>query len=214
MEKLNVVRKKKETEKRYNFLFGFSGTNRTGKSVVSRGYAEIWRKNNPEGIIVTFDPQKRYKGLSDWEIDPDDNEWALKLLELRNALVILDDYRIINEKPLPVKGLSKLMYHRADYNIDIMYICHNPSLIINLLTYFTSHYFLFYSEATDGSFQKKINNYKLCVSGQTLINKYVKTFGRGNYPKFPHVIVDCEKSELNAINFSQKLDLQSKHTEL
>ena len=202
-----VVLKKKEStsSKRLNLLWGFIGTNRTGKSVVARSFAELWRENNPDGIIVSFDPQKRFKGLSDWEIEADDDDWCVKLLELRNALIILDDYKIIHERNQPMKGLGKLMAHRADYNLDIIYICHNPSLILNLLTYYTSHYFLFYTEAMDGSFQKKIMNYKLCINGQRLINKYVNTFGRGKYPKFPYVIVDTERRELNAVNFTQKL---------
>ena len=205
MEKIEVKRKLSEVKKRLNILWAFIGTNRTGKSVISRMYAEIWRKNNPDGIIVAFDPQRRFKGLTDWEIMPDDDEWIEKLLQLRNALIILDDYKIIHEKNQPMKGLGKLMAHRADYNLDIIYICHSPSLILNLLTFYTSHYFLFYTEAMDDSFQKKILNYKLCINGQRLINKYVRTFGRGAYPKFPHVIVDTEKGELYAVNFTQKL---------
>lgn len=191
-----------KANERLNFLWGFIGTNRTGKSVVANGYAELWRQNNPDGTIVAFDPQKRFKDVTDWEIMPDDNnDWVQDLLKLRNALVILDDYKIIHPSNQPAKGLQKLLLHRADYNIDIIYICHNPSLILNLLTYFTSHYFLFYTEAMDGSFQKKIMNYKLCTNGQRIINKYVKAYGRGTYPSFPHVIVDTEKTEINAINF-------------
>ena len=197
--------KKSSLAKRLNILWAFIGTNRTGKSVIARMYAEIWRKNNPDGIIVSFDPQKRFKGLSDWELEAYDEDWISKLLELRNALIILDDYKIIHEKNTPMKGLGRLLAHRADYNLDIIYICHSPSLILNLLTFYTSHYFLFYTEAMDGSFQKKILNYKLCINGQRLINKYVRTFGRGTYPKFPHVIVDTERGELNAVNFTQKL---------
>jgi hypothetical protein len=206
MEKLFVNNKKltKEEQSRVVFLWGFIGTNRTGKSVIARKSAEIWRRSRPDGMIVGFDPQKRFVGLLDDEIDPEDPDWCLKLHSLRDSLVILDDYRLINEKPTAVVGLQKLMYHRADWGIDIIYICHNPSLILNLLTYFTSHYFLFYTESMDGSFQKKIMNYKLCISGQKLINKHVKTYGRGSYPNFPYVMVDCERRELNAFNFNNK----------
>lgn len=198
-----VNKLKQNLQKRVNFLWGFIGTNRTGKSVIARKCAEVYKHSKPDNMIVGFDPQKRFVGLLDGEIDPEDPEWCLKLHELRNALIILDDYRLINEKPTAVAGLQKLMYHRADWNIDIIYICHNPSLILNLLTYFTSHYFLFYTESMDGSFQKKIMNYKLCITGQKLINKHVQAYGRGNYPYFPYVMVDCENRELNAFNFKQ-----------
>lgn len=192
-----------QPSKRVVFLWGFIGTNRTGKSVIARKSAEYWRKSRPNGMIVGFDPQKRFVGLLDGEIDPENPNWCLELHELRDALVILDDYRLLNEKNTGVDGLSKLLYHRADWGIDIIYICHSPALILNILTYFTSHYFLFYTEATDGSFQKKINNFLLCISGQSLINKHVKTYGRGSYPNFPYVMVDCENRELNAFNFKQ-----------
>lgn len=205
MKKLDVIKKQvsEKISKRVVFLWGFIGTNRTGKSVIARRCAEIWKKSRPDGMIVGFDPQKRFVGLLDGEIDPEDPDWCVKLHELRDALIILDDYRLINEKPTPVEGLAKLMYHRADWGIDIIYICHNPSLILNLLTYFTSHYFLFYTESMDGSFQKKIMNYKLCITGQRLINKHVKTYGRGEYPYFPYVMVDTENRQLNAFNFKQ-----------
>lgn len=191
---------------RYNFLFGMIGTNRTGKSITAQSIGKLWRNSNPDDTIVSFDPQKRFSDISDWNIQPDDDEWCVKLHTLRNALVILDDFRLINEKNTPIKGLSKLLYFRAEWNIDIIYIVHNPSLIINLLTYYTTNYFLFYTEATDGQFQKKIANYNLCINGQRLINNYVRAYGRGTYPDFPHIIVDCENRELNAVNFKKVTD--------
>lgn len=198
-------RDSEENGERYNFLWGFIGTNRTGKSVIANNYAQDWKATRPEGTVVSFDPQKRFQDVSDWYIEAEDEDWALKLLELRDALIIIDDYKIINEKNTPVKGLGKLMMYRSDYNLDIIYICHNPSLVLNLFTYFTTHYFLFYTEAMDGSFQKKINNYRLCIAGQKLINKYVKAYGRGKYPHFPHVVVDTENTELNAMNFTKTI---------
>jgi hypothetical protein len=204
MEKLNKPKAIAKQNKRLNFLWGFIGTNRTGKSVTAVNYAEIYRQSKPENAIISFDPQKRFAHVSDRFIDPENKNWAVDLHAERNALVILDDYRLLNQGPTPVEGLAKLLYHRADWNLDIVYICHNPSLIINLLTYFTSHYFLFYTEATDGSFQKKIMNYKLCISGQKLINRYVKAYDRGAYPNFPFVMVDCENNKLNAFNFTKQ----------
>jgi len=204
MQKIDKPKVTAKGGKRLNFLWGFIGTNRTGKSVIARSCAEAYKKSKPDNAIVSFDPQKRFEEVSDWNIDPENKNWAVELHELRNALIILDDYRLINQNPTPVEGLAKLLYHRADWNLDIIYICHNPSLIINIFTYFTTHYFLFYTEAMDGSFQKKIMNYKLCISGQRLINKYVKTYDRGVYPNFPYVMVDTENLELNAFNFTKQ----------
>lgn len=187
--------------KRNNFFFGFVGVNRTGKSVTAAKYVADWAEANPDYTIVGFDPQRRFQDYIDIEILPGDTQWAVGLHNLRNALLILDDYRLIHEKNTPIDGIEKLLYHRSDWNIDIIYIVHNPALITNLFTYYTSHYFLFYTEASNESFQKKIANYSLCMNGQRLINKYVKLNGRGEYPVFPHVMVDTEKAELFAMNF-------------
>lgn len=201
----NNVQKTRETEsKRFNFVWGFVGTNRTGKSITALEYAKKWKESRPEHHkIVAFDPQKRFANIADEFIGPEEKDWALDPTRFKNSLLILDDYKIINESDRPVPGLANLMYYRADQNTDIIYICHNPSLVINVLTYFTSHYFLFYSEAMDGSFKKKIMNYRLCVQGQRLINDYVNAYGRGKYPVFPHVIVDCEERELFAVNMNK-----------
>ncbi len=209
MEKVVIKKQLNTVKKRLNILWGYVGTNRTGKSVTARKHAESWKRNNEGKTIVAFDPQKRFEGLYDIKINMDDEDWCLKLLPLRNALIILDDYMLLLGDGIQLKapkGLKTLMSFRADWNIDIIYICHNPALILNILTFFTTQYFLFYTEVMDGSFQKKIPNYKLCINGQRLINKYVKTYGRGTYPKFPHVVVDTEKVELNAYNFTQKLN--------
>jgi hypothetical protein len=205
---------KKEVDKRTNFLMGFIGTNRTGKSATARMVAEEWRKSRPDNYIVaSFDPQGRFADLSDFIIKPDDKDWAKRLCKLRNALVILDDYKIINPNNVPVAGLENLIYYRAHYNIDIMYICHNPFLILNYLTYFTTHYYIFYTQATDGRFESKIPNAQLCLSASRYVNKYVLVHGRGAHPKspeykgqaFPYMVVDCENQKLRAYNMSREL---------
>ena len=204
MELIHKPKTVNKAKKRVHALWGFIGTNRTGKSVTALNFAKMYQQSKPENAIISFDPQGRFASISDRFIDPENKNWAVDLHSERNALIILDDYRLINPNPTPVEGLQKLLYHRADWNLEIIYICHNPSLIINLLTYFTTHYFLFYTEAMDGSFQKKIMNYKLCISGQQLINRYVKAYDRGEYPHFPFVMVDCENNNLKAFNFTKR----------
>lgn len=212
----NSVQTTKKVNKagRINILWGFIGTNRTGKSVTALEYAEQWRASRPpEYQVIAFDPQKRFEHIADRTIAPEDKDWANNALKFRNSLLILDDYRIINESDRPVSGLANLMYYRADYNLDIIYICHNPGLVINTLTYFTTHYFLFYTEAMDESFKKKIMNYNLCIKAQRMINNYVTQHGRGAHPNspeyngqdFPYIIVDCEKRELFAINMEKNI---------
>lgn len=195
---------------RNNFLYGFIGTNRTGKSSVAKLLAKAWKDANPGQIIIAHDPQENFTDVADVFIQPEDDDWAIKCCEFRNCLIILDDFRLINESARPVEGLSNLLYYRAKWNIDIIAIFHNPSLIINAIAHFISHYFIFFTNAQEGSFKSKIPNYSLCIAASEEVNKYVSIYGRGVYPKFPYVIVDCEKQKLAAYNMEKNLNKISK----
>jgi hypothetical protein len=170
---------------RNNFLYGFIGTNRTGKSSVAKLLAEKWKEANPGQLVIAHDPQDNFIDVADVFIQPEDDDWAIKCCSFRNCLIILDDFRLINESARPVEGLSNLLYYRAKWNIDIITIFHNPSLIINAIAHFISHYFIFLTNAQEGSFKNKIPNYSLCIAASEEVNKYVSVFNRGLYPKFP-----------------------------
>lgn len=200
--KKNVITKSNE---RLNFLWGFIGTNRTGKSTVACALAEQWKEARPDGIVMAFDPQHKFDTVKDFDIRPEDSNWANECLKLRNALIVLDDYRLINRPNVSVPGFLELMHYRSEYNIDIIYITHNPKLVINDLTYYTTHYTLFFTQAQEGSFEKKIPNYQMVLAASRLINKYVKIHGRGTYPNFPYVLVDTEKEKIQAVNMEKQL---------
>lgn len=206
-----VKTNKKEEDTRYNFCYGFIGTNRTGKSSVAKLIAQTWRKHNPDPdyLIVSHDPQDNFSEITDYFINPSDKEWAKKCLKLRNSLIILDDVRLINPGNTPVDGLMELLYYRAKYNIDIIHICHNPSLLLNAFAHFTNRYFIFFTNSQEGSFQKKLPNYSLCVAASNMVNKFVSKYGRGNYPYFPHMIIDTEQQKLEAMNMNE--DEYKKH---
>lgn len=197
-----------------NFLYCFIGTNRTGKSATAVKLTESWKGSNPGQDVIAHDPQDNFIGLANIFIEPEDADWAVKCCEYRNCLLILDDYRLINEGNRPVKGLMKLLYFRAKWNIDIIVICHNPGLVINALAHFISHYFIFMTNAQEGSFKNKIPNYSLCVVASEEVNKYVSVYGRGSYPKFPFVIVDCERQKLIAINMENKSNVKTEDKHL
>ncbi len=191
---------------RLNFLYGFIGTNRTGKTATAKELAKAWKLANPGQLIIAHDPQDNFSDLADIFIEPEDDEWAVKCCEMRNCLLILDDFRLINESNRPVQGLQKLLYGRAKWNIDIITIVHNPALVINAIAHFTSHYFIFMTNAQEGSFKAKLPNYSLCIAASEEVNKYVSIFGRGQWPRFPYVVVDCEKQRLQAYNMSKSLN--------
>lgn len=183
------------------FIAGIIGKNRTGKSVTARKIAMRWKKAKPSYYkVIAFDPQNRFRGIADEFIAAGNPRWALDLQKERNALIILDDYRLINKSVFPVKGLEELISQRAEYNLDIIYICHNPALVINYLTYFTDRYYIFATNSKDGQFEDKIPNHDLCIAASMKVNQHVKKYGRGEYPSFPYCIVDTETEKVIAIN--------------
>lgn len=191
---------------RDNFLYCFIGTNRCGKSLTARKHIIAWKQANPGRLVIGYDPQKRFRDLLDVLIDPEDSEWCLKLHRFRNALIVIDEFRQLNEHGLPVKGLRTLLTQRCDWNLDIITIFHNPSLVINAISDVATHYFIFLTHTKEGAFQAKIPNYVLCIIASKEVNRYVSIFGRGTYPEcdFPHIIVDGEKQKLRAIHMTNK----------
>lgn len=201
-------------QERTCFCLAFFGTNRTGKSSVAHKIAEDWRASRPKShTIVSFDPQGRFKDISDAIIDPEDKEWAFKLHELRNCLIIFDDFGELNDGDKPHDGLKTLMYHRDDWNIDMIHIYHNPKLILNVMAYYTNRYYIFMTNVQKAGFRDKIPNAELCQNASARVNRYVSIFGKGKHRKdpeyakqgFPHIIVDCESQKLIAVNMDKQL---------
>ncbi len=195
-----------------NFCLCLIGTNRTGKSVTAEEIGQNYKADNPNNEVMAFDPQDRFSNIATSYLFMHDKNWCKKALELRNGLLILDDYRLLHKKSQASDDIAELIYFRAKRNVDIIIICHNPALILNFLTYFISHYYIFYTQSQDGAFEKKIPNYMLCKAGSDYINDYVKVMGRGEYPKFPHVIIDTEKQEIFAQNINHNEYLRVKET--
>ena len=123
----------------------------------------------------------------------------------KDYLLILDDYKLINENPTAVKGLAKLLIDRFKNNVDIIYICHNPALVINTLTYYTSHYFIFDGFYKEKTFEDKFANYRYPWGGAIEITNYTSRFGRGKYPTFPFCYVDMKARTITGINMTKDL---------
>lgn len=195
-----------DQKNRENFLYKFIGANKSGKTTVAETITREWRKNRGQDYsIVSFDPTRRISDITDFYIDPEDDEWALKCHKLRNCLLFLDEFRLLNDKNVPAKGLKSLLQMHTNYNMDIIAIVHNPGLVLNCFTYHTSKYFIFNTYAQEGSFEKKIPNYHLCLAASEQVNEYVRIFGRGAYPRFPYIAVDINNQKLSAYNMEKKL---------
>lgn len=214
MEKLRNI---KPIATRDNFISGFVGVNKTGKSTTARRIADNWRETRSDFYkIAGHDPQRMFTGLinKNLYINPEDKDWAVKCCKLRNCLLILDEIRILCPQPAhPPKGLVTLFSQCFYWNVDIMWMTHNPSLVPETCTYYTTLYYIFLTFAKEGQFQKKIPNYSLCVAASNLVNRYVQKYGRGKHKLdsqyvgqgFPYAIVNTEKQTVQAINMIHKI---------
>lgn len=202
---------------RDNFLYVFIGTNRTGKSMTARKQVIAWKKSNPDKKVFGFDPQRRFnpndrskgENLFDVVISPEDKNWAVTMCKQRNCLLVIDDFNKLNDgnNGRPPEGFKMLMYDRCDYNMDMMFIFHNPSEVLNCISDYATHYFIFRTNAREGKFKDKIPSYQDCIIASSEVNEYVKMFGGGTFEKmdFPYVWVDCERGTLSAINMSKQI---------
>lgn len=219
---------------RGNFCKGGVGVNKTGKSSVFREIVEGWRSTRIPNLhsdvkyqIVGYDPQNIFgeqrnekgiivkQNLIDLHIELDDPDWALRLCELRNTLVILDEIKdLLEQKSYRTpKGLGRFFTQYWFNNVDILWTVHNPLRAPDCATSYTTHYYMFLTFAQEGSFKKTMPNYSLVKVASNEVNQYVKKHGRGKHvldpdydgQGFPHIIVNCEKQTLQAINMEKEV---------
>lgn len=126
-----------------------------------------------------------------------------KTFKWAHSLLILDDYRGLHPNDRTDPKFVELLALRVKINMDIIYICHNPMMILERLSYYTTNFSIFYTESDAGDFQKRVPKYVECQRAAILINKYVMKFGRGKYPNFPHIQVYTENTGLKLINIDR-----------
>ena len=180
------------------FLIGIIGTNRTGKTSKVRKVIQEWKKSRPENKVIGFDPQLKLQDLLDEQIGIADDLTLIH--KLRNCLLVLDDFRALHLSDKAEKWLVYLMQFRDQWNIDIVYVVHNPSLVLNVLSFFTTHYYIFYTQSIEGGWKKKIPTYTVCSAVSSYLVEYVSMMGIGLYPKFPYFIVDNKGNKAIAVN--------------
>lgn len=200
-----------------NFIDGQIGVNKTGKSSTSRKIAEIWRGSHDDRFeIHGHDPQRMFDGLIPKKnlIASENKNWAVDCCKLRNCLLILDEIRILcPNQQHPPRGLVTLFSQCFFWNISIIWTTHNPSLVPETCTFYTTMYHIFLTFSREGQFQKKIPNYSLCVAASNYVNNYVKKYGRGRHvldklydgQGFPYAIVNTQKQTITAINMNKPL---------
>lgn len=192
----------------------FIGVNQCGKTTVAEKMARAWRSAKPAShSIVANDPSykknsllHRIEDITNFSIDTEDEHWCLRVKQMRNILLWLDEFRMLmNEKNTAPKGLKSVLQMKDHWNIDIVSIFHNPELVLGCFTFHDPRYFIFKTSAKEGSFQRKIPSYSLCIEASKQVNNYIKEFGEPVYPRFPYIVVDTTYNRLQAFNMEKKI---------
>lgn len=218
------------SDDRYSFLFVFLGINRSGKTQTAKKLAKVWRSSRDikKYKIVGFDPQnkfgsssKRYfntksglqetndpngeRGLIDYYIDVEDDQCYVKLAKAKRLLIIVDDMRLKEESDSPPDGLRSLLINRAENDIDLMLIFHNPADVFNSICRLATHWFIFPVSEQDGGFKKKIPCHTECKAASNKVNDYVKDLDTTKlYPNFPYCVVIEQTKKILGYNFNHK----------
>jgi len=203
---------------RKNFVWAFIGANGTGKTVTSLQLARAWRKYNPRRRIIAFDPQGVLeaslldKGCGDLVIPRGEKNWAKILTreiaphqyQFTNYLLFIDDYKMLCTDDRTNEGFLDLLALRRFINCDIILSTHNPSLILERLSYYVTHYSIYFTSAAEGGFDKKTANYANCEKACRIVRQYVMQEGMGTYPRFPYALVTDRKKEIQLYNMDKK----------
>ena len=184
-------------------VWGIIGTGLTGKTTLALELAKEWRKEN-KGKIVCFDPQGNFskRKLVDYNIDVSNKNWLKALIEkgkngkykFRNSLIIIDGFRKSSDENFTSSDVLNLLAWKKEIGFNIIYTNINPSEIFERLTYYTTHYSIFNINGKEGNGSDKIVNYVSFSNAVDTINEYVLMNGKGEYPNFPHIVIDNEKT--------------------
>lgn len=186
---------------RENIFVGIIGDTKTGKTDLMFKLAKEWKDNKPKDFMVYgYDHHGNRGDIIDVKIDLSDDAWDEALPKLRNSLVILDELRLLHPEDKIRKNFSALLSDFQNRNVDVLYSVHNPKLVLERFTYFTTHYYIFKTNSKEGGFKDKIPDYRLAYAASVYINKYTTINGKGTYPNFPFVEVDRLNGEVNAYN--------------
>lgn len=202
---------------RNNFCLFMIGHNRTGKSVIAKDIAVSYKsKFKNKKKIIAYDPQDRFGDVRDSRIISEDwseyfDETGEKLL-IHDTLFILDDYRglMMNDK-LDNLFLKMLML-RNEYGLDFLFIVHSPKLIIERISYYITHFALFYISGSDDNFKKsqKIQSVETIAQCSEMVNRYVREHDRGTYEdnkNFKFAWIDTEEETVDFVNM-EKLKIE------
>lgn len=194
----------KTVETRETVVWDFLGSSGYGKTVSKIEHARIWRHFNPTKKIYAFDPKGDIKksGLLrpgfDIEIPIQMVDFGNELIKQnadqtfihKNFLLILDDFRVLVTRDRIPDSFYKFLAFAREMNADVFLSAHSPQLIQPRLSTFITHHSIFFSGGSGGKFHPETDNYLCCEQARISINKYVRAYGKGQYPNFPHMVVE------------------------
>jgi predicted secreted protein len=90
-----------------------------------------------------------------------------------------------------------LLTHKKRIGLSIIYVAHSPKLILERITYYTTHYSVF---DLNENIQDKNFMYKNLQIAKDLMKEHILMFGKGTYPKFPHIILKSVTEEFELRN--------------
>ena len=195
----------------------FIGHNSTGKTVVATELVKMFNERRSKqssnrpinyGRLAVYDVQNRFTDLmkpNDISIRTSNKDWCKELLTLRDSMVVLDDYKVLVPNDRMDSSLLDLLQYRAELGIDIILITHNPSLVLERLSYYVDKYFLFYTLGNDDSFKKKVMGAEKLIALRKVINQQYKKYTAQQYsnlyPNFPFIYYDLKTEVAKKINF-------------
>ena len=174
------------------------GANNTGKSTLIRKIIKVYRLRNPKNKVICFDPQECISHLSDSRIFTLEDLYKnlpAQRNSVKDSLVIVDDFRMLFEQNNTPQELLNALQLRTKRNVEVVFACHSPDLVLTRLAYFITDYYLFYTQ-TAKKFDEKIPSHIYAQTGINIINSYVIKNGSGKYPDFPHIVFDTKKNLL------------------
>lgn len=200
-------------------IVGVIGTNNTGKTVLIRDLIGLFNKkrskfnssNYPSNYhkIVVYDVQNRLQDLlmeGDLNILPNDKDWKKKILNLRDSLIVLDDFKVLIPNDKMEEDLLNILAFRMEYGLDLIFAAWHPKLIIPRLAMFIDKYYLFATNCDEKDFASRINGSRdMAISFKQLLDKefssYTDNEYKNLYPNFPFIYYDSGKNKAVKINF-------------
>lgn len=192
------------------FLYHLVGHNRTGKSTVALKIAERYKQSHPNNRIVSFDIQGRFRHISNEFITDEKDLEAYEKRRVKRTLFIFDDYHNLIDERVS-KSLLLLLGQRNEWGLDFIFITHSPELIRKKVSYYITHYLLFYTAGSLSYFKKKTEDPERVIKCKKIIDNVWLSLSEEEqdklYPDFPYILIEFASRKDRAVNFEKPISL-------